>query len=108
MSNVSKNMDASALCGERAEWQAGAPVGWANNWHILTCQRNGATGTIYGDSALLKTETDSSESQSDSGTVGIGVGMTGNIAELIIANAAWTTGQRQAAESAANNYWGVY
>jgi hypothetical protein len=32
----------------------------------------------------------------------------GSIAELVIANAAWSTADREAAETAANNYWGVY
>ena len=32
----------------------------------------------------------------------------GDIFEVVVASAAWTTGQRQAAEAAANAYWAVY
>jgi hypothetical protein len=34
--------------------------------------------------------------------------LNGDVAELVVANAAWPTANREAAETAANNYWGVY
>lgn len=72
---------------------------------------------LYKNGALLASSTsfqaDGLTSDTDSASVVIGGGSAagvwpGDIAELVIANAAWNNTQRQAAESAANSYWSVY
>lgn len=82
------------------------------NWNVWSALFSGASSQFWVNQASQATG-NAGTSNLDGLTVGARYNTTerlwkGDIAELVIANAAWSVANRQAAETAAASYWAVY
>jgi head-tail adaptor len=102
-----------------ADATAAIPAIATNVHSVLTGIINGASSLLYqnGVQQSLTRNPPSASYPGSNPMDGVSIGgrylkdtfwANGDIAELIICNAALSTGERQAAEAAANNYWAVY
>lgn len=81
------------------------------NWRIMSnIAASKTSGAVYenGLNVLSGNPSATSWDLSYIGKRGDGIAVSADLSELIICNAALSTGDRQAAEAAANAYWAVY
>lgn len=106
---VGRSVDYEVYAGNVMYFPGSSVVG---PWYVISSMYDGASSIIYRNGIALG----GSQNVGGQSLSGLTIGarfnnvtfLAGDIAELVICNAALSTADRQAAEAAANDYWGVY